>query len=310
MLIVDCFSFPFEAMGSRCQMHLFSDDNSYAQATAELAMSEVHRIEARFSRYSSTSETSRINRAASQGSSVDVDVETSRLLNRAFKFYRISNGLFDITSGVFRRAWHFSSEVVPSDDLIRTLVPLVGMQHLTLRNRALTFARPGMELDFGGIAKEYAADRCALICKENGLNHSLIDLGGDLAVVGPLPDGQPWEIQIRHPRNSGESVAAIKVLRGGVATSGDYERFFEVNGVRYCHIINPTTTGFPVQGISSVTVVAHSCSMAGCLSTSAMLTEQRAESWLTKTCRLHAFMLTDGTCGGTLLGGCERRMVT
>jgi thiamine biosynthesis lipoprotein len=159
-----------------------------------------------------------------------------------------------------------------------------------------------MELDFGGIAKEYAADRCALICRKRGLNHSLIDLGGDLAVVGPLPDGRPWEIQIRHPRNSGESVAAIKVLRGGVATSGDYERYFEANGTRYCHIINPTT-GLPVQGISSATVVAESCSMAGCLSTSAMLMEHSAGSWLKRIGRLHLWMLTDGSCGGTLFCG-------
>jgi FAD:protein FMN transferase len=102
------------------------------------------------------SETARINRAASKGLPITIDWETARLLNMAFKFYRLSNGLFDITSGILRKAWNFSAGVVPSDEQVHALLPLVGMGQLLWHERKLQFKQPGMELDFGGIAKEYA----------------------------------------------------------------------------------------------------------------------------------------------------------
>lgn len=297
---MECFSFPFEAMGSRCGIHVFSEDRSRATETAERVILEVKRIEARFSRYSDESETTRINRGAAEGLPVTVDVEVARLLNQAFRFHRISNGLFDITSGILQRVWDFSSAIVPQADQVRALLPLVGMRHLAWHDRTLQFMKPGMQIDFGGVAKEYAADRAAELCRKAGQSHTLVDLGGDLVVVGPLPDGSPWKIRIRHPRNNQDAFSIFEVSKGGVATSGDYERFMEVSDTRYCHILNPIT-GFPVQSISSVTVVASSCSLAGGLSTSAMLMEDCAAKWLTATNRRHAWILTNGESGGTLL---------
>jgi thiamine biosynthesis lipoprotein len=135
-----------------------------------------------------------------------------------------------------------------------------------------------------------------------GMEHALVDLGGDLAVVGPLPDGSPWTIHVRHPLRRGDALLAVDVSRGGIATSGDYERCIEFEGRRYSHILNPTN-GFPVQAMASTTVVAASCRLAGALSTTAMLMEDRAPAWLAGTDRLHAWVATDGRVGGTLFDG-------
>jgi thiamine biosynthesis lipoprotein len=156
-----------------------------------------------------------------------------------------------------------------------------------------------MELDFGGLGKEYAADRAAEICRKHGLLHALVDLGGDLAVVGPLPDGLPWKIHVRHPLHPNEALTIIAVSQGGVATSGNYEHCIEIAGNRFSHILNPLH-GFPVQEIASVTVVAGSCRLAGGLSTIAMLMEDQASAWLAQTKRLHVYVMNDGRTGGSL----------
>jgi thiamine biosynthesis lipoprotein len=136
-----------------------------------------------------------------------------------------------------------------------------------------------MELDFGGLGKEYAADRAVEVCIDLGARHGFIDLGGDIRVIGPQPNGLPWRIGIRHPRDADQLVAEIELSNGALATSGDYERFMEVDGRRYCHILDPRT-GWPAHGLSSVTVIADRCLVAGSLSTSAMLKGKAGAAWL------------------------------
>ncbi len=296
---MQCFSFRFAAMGSQCGAHIFAEHSTDAEQAAEAVIAEVQRIGARYSRYTDTSETSRINRAAAQGQDVTLDAETCGLLNLAYRFHRLSGGLFDITSGVLRKAWDFSAQRLPSQDRVRALLPYVGMEHLARRGRVLHFGKPGLDLDFGGIAKEYASDRAARICRDHGLRHALVDLGGDISVTGPLPDGLPWRIHVRHPLQTEELFSILEISGGGVATSGDYERFIEVDGKKYCHILNPKT-GFPVQAMASVTVMAANCRLAGGLSTSAMLMEKYAPAWLEKTHRAYGWFGTDGTFGGPL----------
>jgi thiamine biosynthesis lipoprotein len=295
-----CHSFRFSSMGSACAVHLFADQETEAASVARAAIREVRRIEAKFSRYRMRGAVAKINRAAALGKSVSVDGETARLLHFAYRVHRMSEGKFDVTSGILRRAWDFSSGALPSRERIEALLPLVGMALLTWRSPRLDFARAGMELDFGGIGKEYAADRAALVCRRMGVVNSLVDLGGDLAVVGPLPDGTPWKILIRHPIRRDEPLVEIEVVRGGVATSGDYENCVESEGRRHSHILNPAT-GLSVQGLASVSVVAASCRLAGALSTTAMLMEQRGPEWLAKTGRSHAWVGVDGRVGGSLL---------
>ena len=130
--------------------------------------------------------------------------------------------------------------------------------------------RAGMEIDFGGIGKEYAADRAASVCMELGVRHGFINLGGDIRVMGPHPDGSPWLMGIVHPRKPPSVLASLGIPSGALATSGDYERYFELDGRRYCHILDPRN-GYPVNGLQSVSVVAPLCTVAGSLCTIAML---------------------------------------
>jgi thiamine biosynthesis lipoprotein len=136
-----------------------------------------------------------------------------------------------------------------------------------------------MELDLGGYVKEYAADRVAALLSGAGCRAGLVDLGGDLAIVGPHPDGQPWMVGIRDARHGDRAAMSVPVYAGGVATSGDYERCMVVDGARYGHILDPRT-GWPVAGLASVTVFAPRCLIAGSASTIAMLQGEGARAWL------------------------------
>jgi FAD:protein FMN transferase len=157
-----------------------------------------------------------------------------------------------------------------------------------------------MELDFGGIGKEYAADQAAAICRALGITHGLIDLGGDIAVIGPHPNREPWNIGIKHPRNTNASIASMAVDRGGLASSGDYERSVTIDGRRYCHILNPLT-GRPCHGLAAVSVVADGCLVAGSIATMAMLKGRDGVRWLSGLRLKHYYMDEDGLSGGNVL---------
>ena len=168
---------------------------------AAAAEAEVRRIEARYSRYRADSELSRINLIAAAGGTTDVDAETAGLIAYAKACFQSSAGAFDITSGLLRQAWNFSQARLPEQRDIDALLPRIGLDKVSLSDGRLSFAQAGMELDFGGLGKEYAADRAAEVCSEMGARHGFVDLGGDIRVIGPQADGQPWRIGIRHPRD-------------------------------------------------------------------------------------------------------------
>jgi thiamine biosynthesis lipoprotein len=269
----------FKAMGSPCELHLHTESQArFAEITAA-ALAEIARLERKYSRYREDSLTSQINARAGDPDGILLDDETASLLDYAGLAWTQSGGLFDITSGVLRRAWDFRSGRLPSRGQIEALRPLVGWDKLGWRRPHLVLPRPGMQLDFGGYVKEYAADRVAELCRELGLAHGLIDLGGDLACVGAHPDGSPWRVGIRHPRAPAGAIASLALAQGGVATSGDYERCLIVGGQRYAHLLNPKT-GWPVRGLASVTVVASHCLVAGTASTIAMLKGRGGAAWL------------------------------
>jgi len=156
-----------------------------------------------------------------------------------------------------------------------------------------------MELDFGGIGKEYAADQAAAVCIALGICHGLIDLGGDIAVIGPHPNLAPWNIGIRHPREPESSVMSVPVNCGALASSGDYERYMIVDGQRYCHILNPLT-GWPCHGLAAVSVMAERCLVAGTISTIAMLKGRDGVRWLSSLGLKHYFMDESGVTGGDM----------
>jgi thiamine biosynthesis lipoprotein len=264
------FGIEFSAMASRCEIRVCAPDETVARAWAEAAIAEVRRIEAKFSRYRADSVVSRIN-AAAGGTAVEVDAETAALLDFAARLHEQSGGLFDPTAGVLRRAWDFTAPRVPRPEEIDALLPLVGWRQVEWRRPYLRLARAGMEIDFGGIGKEYAADRAAAAMESHGARRGFVNLGGDVRAFGPQPDGRPWSIGIQHPRAaSGVTIGAIELARGAVATSGDYERYFERDGRRYCHILDPRT-GWPVTHWQSVSVAAPVCAAAGACTTIAML---------------------------------------
>jgi thiamine biosynthesis lipoprotein len=221
---------------------------------------------------------SRIN-AAAGGAAVACDAETSALLDYAQSLFAASGGRFDISSGVLRRAWDFRAARLPDPERLAELCALVDWGRVERDGDAVRLPVPGMELDFGGFGKEYAADRAAAVLRDAGARHGFVNLGGDLHAIGPQPDGQPWLIAIPDPRQPDRFAAEIELLVGGLATSGDYERFFELDGVRYCHVLNPRT-GWPVQHWRSVSVAAPLCIAAGSCTTIAMLSEEQGLSFL------------------------------
>jgi thiamine biosynthesis lipoprotein len=263
------FRIPFKAMASACELVLAVDDEPEAQAMAAAAIAEVQRIEAKYSRYQPESIVSRIN-AAAGGQAVACDEETWSLLSYADSLYQSSDGLFDITSGVLRRAWNFYDHRLPASADLEALRQLIGWRRVEREGQAVRLPEAGMELDFGGFGKEYAADRAGAVLAAKGLRHGYVNLAGDMRMLGPKPDGSPWMIGIQDPRDKTAILATIPVDRGGLATSGDYERFFELDGKRYCHILDPRS-GQPVTHWRTVSVVAPLAVVAGNCATIAML---------------------------------------
>lgn len=267
------FRFMFRAMACDNVIEAYAPSALKAAAAAEAAMAEIRRIEAKFSRYREDSVVARINQAAGVAD-VEIDAETAGLLDYAKACHEQSGGSFDITSGVLRRAWDFKSGRPPPREAIMPLLPLIGFEklHRTTDDNgtAVRLALPGMEIDFGGFGKEYAADRAAAVLLAYGIAHAFVNLGGDVVVTGPHADGRPWELGVHHPRKGDALLARLPITAGAVATSGDYERFFDYEGRRYSHILDPRT-GQPVSGWQAVTVLAPTCLLAGSVTTIAML---------------------------------------
>lgn len=288
-----CHTFHFAAMASEHEIQLYSRTQAEAAHVAEVGINEVRRIEQTFSRYRDDSSISQINRAAGKHA-VKIDVETSALLDYADQCFRNSDGLFDITSGVLRRCWNFREPRVPSADEINRVLPWIGWDKVERENSAIFLPLQGMEIDFGGIGKEYAADRAAAIMLNEGATHGFINLAGDIRVLGPHPNGDSWSIGIQHPRAIKKVVAGIKLKEGALATSGDYERYFDLDGKRYCHILNPKT-GWPIVGApQSVTIMAPLCIVAGSISTIALLKENGAVGFLTQSGLPYLLIDSDG----------------
>lgn len=273
------FIFTFGAMGSPCELQFYSPTPQFAQKVAQQIITDIHRLEQKYSRYRADSFLSKINHIALTGGTIAIDDETAELLNYARTCYELSDGLFDITSGILREAWQFDSGILPDDKTIEKLLRRIGFEYLHIENRTLTYSQAQMELDFGGIVKEYAADRAATLCENLGISHGMINLGGDIKIIGSHPDKKAWRIGIQHPRNKTQIWKTIKLKSGALASSGDYERCMIIDGIRYGHILNPKT-GYPVKQISAVSVIADLCVVAGSSATIAMLKEKEGEKWL------------------------------
>jgi FAD:protein FMN transferase len=249
--------------------------DAIVQAVADCAW----RIEDKFSRYRPGNIVHAIN--TSGGAPVTVDDETANLLDFAAKLTELSQGQFDITSGVLRRAWTFDGgSCVPTQAQIDELLSLIGWRKVEWHRPVLKL-RPQMEVDFGGIGKEYAVDTAARVADEMTPGTSvLVNLGGDIAVRNPRRNGEPWRVGIESAEQGGLAVRLVQLERGGLATSGDSRRFVQKDGKRYSHILD-ARSGWPVTDAPrSITVIADTCTQAGTLTTLAMLRGAEAGTFL------------------------------
>ncbi|TJY60022.1 FAD:protein FMN transferase [Sinimarinibacterium sp. CAU 1509] len=270
----------FRAMASPCRVCVFHPRTEVAASAAAAARDEVLRIEHKYSRYRDDSVMATINASAGSGHGIDVDDETAALLDYAATAHAQSDGLFDITSGVLRRAWDFRSGELPSQAQIDALLDCIGWHKLEWHRPRLGLPLAGMQLDFGGFGKEYAADRAAAVAGQHGIAHGLVDLGGDIRVIGPQPDGRPWRVGVRDPEQPTQAAASVDLHQGAIASSGDYERCMVVEGRRYSHLLDPRS-GWPVVSpIRSVSVLAPQCLIAGTATTVALLQGADARTWL------------------------------
>lgn len=266
----------FTAMASPWEIHVAGASAEELQKVADAVAAEVLRIEKKYSRYRADSFIHRINNAG--GRPLAVDSETARLLDYADELWNLSDGRFDITTGALRRVWTFDgSDRVPAKQAVLDVLPLVGWDRVQWSDCTLSMPA-GMEIDFGGIGKEYAVDRALALARNLTALPVLINGGGDLAATEPPALEQPWRVGI----DPGFAVSApsLKLFRGAVATSGDARRFLIRDGIRYSHVLDPRS-GWPVeQAPRSVTVLADSCSEAGSHATIALLHGAHADAYL------------------------------
>lgn len=276
------FTLSFFAMASPCEVLIECDDEYLAKHIGDIVANEAWRIQDKYSRYDANSVCARLNKQA--GHVCDIDQETYDLLAFADKCYQMSDGLFDITSGVLRKAWQFDgSDNVPLASDIAKLMPLMGWQHVELSHNSIKSQfrmAKGMEIDLGGLGKEYAVDRALQLAMLACDCPMLINFGGDLAVSKVKTNQQAWQVGIEHPSFSTDKTVIVSIKSGAIATSGDANRFLLKNGQRYSHILN-VKTGWPVENPpNAITVAAPQCIQAGFLATLALLQGENAEQFL------------------------------
>ena len=251
----DWFAREEAIMGTAIRVELWSEDRADGEAAINAVMSEMHRIDHAMSPHKPESELSRINRHAAAGP-VKLSEEMARLVSRALDFSKLSGGAFDITYAGVGQLYDYREKVKPSDAEIAQAVAAVGYQNLVLDTaaRTLRFAREGVRIDLGGFAKGHAVDNAAAILARRGIKNAIVSAGGDSRVMGDHR-GRPWTIAIRDPRRPGDVVAVLPLEDTAISTSGDYERYFEHDGVRCHHVLDPKTGKSP-SSVHSVTILA------------------------------------------------------
>jgi thiamine biosynthesis lipoprotein len=254
-------------MGTVISVELWSDDPAAGKAAIAAVMEEMRRIDRTMSPHRLDSELSRINRNASF-KAVSLSVEMTGLLARAIQFSQLSEGAFDITYAAVGRLFDYRLGTRPTDDQLAKARLAVGYQNILLdeQKQTVRFTRPGVMIDLGGFAKGHAVNNAIHLLREHGIAHANVSAGGDSRVLGDRR-GRPWMVGIRDPRRAGEVVALLPLEDTSISTSGDYERFFIKDGVRFHHLINPATGKSP-SDVRSVTILAEDGLTAEALSKS------------------------------------------
>jgi len=241
-------------MGTAIRVELWHEEAAVGAAAMEAVMAEMHRIDRAMSPFKADSELSRINRKAAEAP-LPISAEMFGLLERSVEFSEMSGGAFDITFASVGCMFDYRNGLKPTKAAIAAALPAIGYRHIRLdrSRRTVGFAHEGVQIDLGGIAKGHAVDNCIALLKARGVTEALVVAGGDSRVLGDRR-GRPWMIGIRDPRREDATVAMIPLADAAISTSGDYERYFEADGVRYHHILDPRTGG-PATGTRSVTII-------------------------------------------------------
>lgn len=259
-------------MGTDCQIIFRAPSEKQARAFETQAVAWVQDFEARYSRYREDSMISAINRAAGKAW-VEIDHELESLFALCDHYHWSTGGVFDPTTLPLIQLWNYQAETprVPADDEVSRRMAWVGWQRVQRQPGRVHLPVAGMALDIGGIGKEYAVDRVLEMSQRFGIRDILVDFGRDIRASGEAPSGGAWSVGLEHPLDPGRCWGGVLVTHRGVATSGDYHRGFEVDGVRYSHIIDPRT-GRPITNqCHSATVIAPTCTEAGVLATAALI---------------------------------------
>jgi len=261
------FVLRFEAMGTDATLTVRAPDAGAARRMTAPAVSRIEQVEALMSTYRPESEISRLNAHGAQ-EAVKLSPETMRVLRESVRFGRLSDGAFDVAYAPLRALWRKAQErgALPTQEELQDTLKRVGSDKLILTGDSARFSVAGMEVDLGGIAKGYAIDLAAEAMKKAGAESGIVDLGGNMFLIGRRGDSQKWQVQVRDPRKGEHAPIYLRLENVAVSTSGDYARFFRVGEKTYSHIVDPHT-GWPVSAIPSATVVAPDATTADALST-------------------------------------------
>ena len=260
-------------MGSRFDITIVSKDSISANAFIDEAVAEITRIEKLISSWDSNSQTAEINRNAGI-KPVKVDLELFQLIERSKQISKITDGAFDISYASIDKVWHFDGSMTrkPTEEEITNSVAKIGYQNIVLdkENQTVFLKLEGMKIGFGALGKGYAADKVRTLLKAKNVSAGIINASGDLTTWGKQPNGTDWMVGITNPLNKNKIFSWFPVVDAAVATSGNYEKFVEFNGVKYSHIIDPRT-GYPATGLVSVTIFANSAELSDALATSVFI---------------------------------------
>jgi thiamine biosynthesis lipoprotein len=270
----------FKAMNSYCEIRMNCASEQDADRGLTLVTTEVERIEAKYSSYRSNSHWQQLVVDAGSGSGVSVDDETARLLDMAELGHTVSEGLCDVTLSALLDIWDWQAASLPNTRTIAEAMRKSGWSLVNWQRPVLVLPDVGMRIDLGSLIKEYTADTCIKLLQEHGFASAMVQLGRDVAACLEDDSEPPWKVEIKQSYANRNRTVLVLVRNGGLATRGDFDRCMVVNGIRYSHLLDPRT-GWPVQGLASVSVLAPQCATAGMLATTAMVRgEGRGPAWL------------------------------
>jgi thiamine biosynthesis lipoprotein len=257
-------------MGTRINVELWTEDKTAGDKAIDAVIAEMERIDRDMSTYKPDSEVSQVNANAAKGP-VKISAELFELLTTALEYSRITGGAFDITYASVGFMYDFRAHQKPTESQIKSALPAVNYRHVILddKNRTVRFTQAGVRIDLGGIGKGHAVDRGIAILKSLGVTHALVTAGGDSRIIGDR-FGKPWIIGIRHPDDKSKVIAKIPLEDTAISTSGDYERYFDEDGKRYHHIIDPRT-GHSASKVRSATILANTATRTDGLSKTAFV---------------------------------------